>query len=189
MNRALLRTLAVTVLAALALLLGTAPAFAHTRLESSDPADGASLDAAPQTVTLTFNEAIPAEFSTVTVIGPDGTAYQTGPVTAEDGRVSTAVSPLGPAGRYEIGYRVVSDDGHPVTGSVSFTLTRSAAPTSTAAAAPTAPGTTAAAPESGPGAAAANNTADSGMPVWPWIVGAVVLVGAGVVAALRLGRS
>ena len=31
--------------ARLALLLGAAPAFAHTRLQSSDPADGASLDA------------------------------------------------------------------------------------------------------------------------------------------------
>jgi len=27
-----------------------------------------------------------------------------------------------------------------------------------------------------------------GTPVWPWIAGAVVLVGAGVVLALRLGR-
>ncbi|MBW0117044.1 copper resistance protein CopC, partial [Pseudonocardia sp. KRD-169] len=28
-----------------------------------------------------------------------------------------------------------------------------------------------------------------GTPVWPWIVGAVVLVGGGVGAALRFGRS
>jgi methionine-rich copper-binding protein CopC len=189
-HRPLLRTLAVTVLAGLALLLGSAPAFAHTRLESSDPADGASLDTPPQSVTLTFNEAIPADFSTVTVIGPDGVAYQTGPVTTVDGKVSTAVSPLGPAGRYEIGYRVVSDDGHPVAGSVSFTLTRPATPTTTAAAAPTTgDGRTAAAPAPVPATAAASSPADGGMPIWPWVVGAVVLVGAGVVAALRLGRS
>jgi methionine-rich copper-binding protein CopC len=185
-SRALLRTLAVTVLAGLALLLGTLPASAHTRLESSDPADGASLDTAPQTVTLTFNEAIPAEFSAITVIGPDGVAYQTGPVSADGGRVSTAVSPLGPAGRYEIGYRVVSDDGHPVTGSVSFTLTTPGTPPTSAVAAPT---TGAAAGPSAPASAAATTAADGGMPVWPWIVGAVVLVGAGVVAALRLGKS
>ena len=50
------------------------------------------------------------------MVGPDGTNYQTGQVSAAGGQVSTAVSPLGPAGRYEIGYRVVSDDGHPVQG-------------------------------------------------------------------------
>ena len=51
-----LRAIAVTVLCVAALLLGAAPAFAHTRLQSSDPADGASLDAGPQRVSLTFNE-------------------------------------------------------------------------------------------------------------------------------------
>jgi hypothetical protein len=30
---------------------------------------------------------------------------------------------------------------------------------------------------------------EGGAPVWPWVVGAVVLVGGGVAAALRLGRS
>ena len=175
----LLRLLTVTVLATFALLLGTSPAFAHTELVGSDPADGASLDTSPQTVTLTFNEAVPAEFSTVTVVGPDATQYQTGPVTAVDTNVSIAVSPLGPTGHYEIGYRVVSDDGHPVTGSLAFTLTTPGTST-TAAAAPTA---TAPAVNN-----AANTGADGGTPVWPWIVGAVVLVGAGVVAALRLGH-
>jgi copper resistance protein C len=33
------------------------------------------------------------------------------------------VSALGPAGPCQIGYRGVSDDGHPVEGTVSFTLT------------------------------------------------------------------
>ncbi|MCO1658000.1 copper resistance CopC family protein [Pseudonocardia humida] len=187
MTRQLLRTAAVTLLCGLALLLGTAPAFAHTRLESSDPADGSSVDAAPQRVSLTFNESVPAEFSQVTVVGPDGTNYQTGTVTSADGVVSTAVLPLGPAGRYEIGYRVVSDDGHPVTGSVAFTLTAAATP-SPAAAAPSA-SAAAPAPAPTPPSAAAAQPDDGGSPVWPWIVGAVVLVGGGVVAALRLGRS
>lgn len=191
MTRRVLRAVAVTLLCGVGLLLGTAPAFAHTRLEGSDPADGASLSAAPQKVTLTFNEAIPAEFTTITVIGPDGTAYQTGPVTAGDDSVSTAVLPLGPAGRYQVGYRVVSDDGHPVSGSLAFTMTTAATP-------PTTPPTTGAAtaPTTGAAAAPAPVTAqasapppdDGGAPVWPWIVGAVVLVGAGVAAALRLGR-
>jgi copper resistance protein C len=181
MRARFVRTIAVTLLAGLALLLGAAPALAHTRLQSSDPADGASLDSAPEQVALTFNEPMSPEFSTITVIGPDGeTNYQDGAVTAEEGTISTRLLPLGPAGRYEIGYRVVSADGHPVTGSVAFTLT-TPGPGGTSA-----PAEPSAAPASPAPPAASED--GGGAPVWPWVVGAVVLVGAGVVVALRLGR-
>lgn len=184
------RGLAVALICGIALLLGTAPAFAHSGLQSSDPADGSSLATAPQRVSLTFSESIPAEFTTLTVIGPDGVAYQTGQVTADNGTVSTAVLPLGPAGRYEVGYRIVSDDGHPVTGSLAFTLTTAGTPTTTAAAAPATSSATApsSAPAAPPAAAAPQPADGGGAPVWPWIVGAVVLIGGGVFAALRLGR-
>ena len=177
-----LRATAITLLCGLALLVGAGPAAAHTRLLGSDPADGTSLDTAPTRISLQFNEAMQPGFSTVTVIGPDGTAFQTGDVTADGGAVSIGVAPLGAAGRYEIGYRVISEDGHPVTGSVSFTMTAAGAvPT----AAPSA--STGAAPA--PAAAAARPPAEpQGGPVWPWIVGALVLLGGGVGAALRMGR-
>src|SRR5690348_11777957 len=139
MTRTVLRLVAATVAACVALLVGAAPAFAHTRLESSNPADGSTLDSIPDTISLTFNEAVQSEFATLKVVGPDGAEYQTGAVSAANGQVSTAVSPLGPAGAYQVGYRVVSDDGHPVQGKISFTLTRpgpaAAAPVSSAPAA------------------------------------------------------
>lgn len=189
MTRTALRLLAATVAACVALLLGAAPAFAHTRLESSNPTDKSSVDAAPESVSLTFNEDISAEFATMSVVGPDGTNYQSGQVSAAGGQVSTAVSPLGPAGVYQIGYRVVSDDGHPVQGKVSFTLTApgpaAAAPTTApAAAAPT----VAPAPTAAPVAPQASSTPNDDAPIWPWLVGAVILVAAGAVVALRLGR-
>lgn len=180
-----LRALALALLSVLALLAGAAPALAHTRLVGSDPADGASLDTAPDRVALTFNETMQADFSTITVVGPDGAEWQTGEVAASGETVGVAVRPLGPAGRYEIGYRVVSDDGHPVTGSVAFTLT-APGPGAAASTAP-APSTQAPAPVAAPPAVEAEG-ADEGAPVWPWIAGAVVLVGAGVTAALRMGR-
>jgi copper resistance protein C len=182
-SRRAARAVAVTLLAGLALLLGAAPALAHTRLLSTDPADGSSRDSAPEHVALTFNEPMSPEFSTITVIGPDGTNYQDGAVTAEESTISSRLLPLGPAGRYEIGYRVVSADGHPVTGSVAFTLT-TAGPGATTA--PPAEPATAAPPAPAPAAAPADES--GGAPIWPWIVGAVVLVGGGVFAALRLGR-
>ncbi|GAA0929724.1 copper resistance CopC family protein [Pseudonocardia zijingensis] len=184
----LLRALAVGLLAALALLLGATPALAHSRLESSDPADGASLDSAPERITLTFNEDPTPGFSEVTVVGPDQVEYQSGDVTIEGSSVRVGVQPLGPAGTYRIGYRVVSADGHPIVGEVAFTLTApgpgAAAPsTEPAPQAQATPAPAAAAPSAG-----SDGGGDGGAPVWPWIVGAVVLVGGGVTAALRLGR-
>ena len=174
------RAIVLAVLCGLALLMSAGQALAHTRLLGSDPADGATLPSAPQRVSLRFNEAMPADFSTVTVRGPDGAAWQTGPVTADGTTLAVALRPLGPAGRYEIGYRVISDDGHPVTGAVAFVL---AAPgPGAASAAATAPA------EPAPAVAGPASRADS-TPVWPWIAGAVLLVAGGVVAALRLGRS
>jgi methionine-rich copper-binding protein CopC len=187
------RVVAVTLLCAVALLFGAAPAFAHTRLQSSDPADGTSLGAGPQRVSLTFNEPMQTGFATVTVIGPDSRPYQSGEVAANGGTVSIGVAPLGPAGRYEIGYRVVSEDGHPVTGSVAFTLTAPGPAVATTTAAPSsalaAPASSAPAPTSAaPAPVAASTSEDGDMPVWPWIVGGVVLIGVGAAAALRLGR-
>ena len=111
MTRVALRLLTATVAAGLALLLGAAPAFAHTRLDSSDPADKSSVDTAPESVSLTFNEDISAEFASISVVGPDGKNYAAGPVSAAGGQVSTAVSPLGPAGAYEIGSMAMANAG------------------------------------------------------------------------------
>ncbi|GAA2573161.1 copper resistance CopC family protein [Pseudonocardia hydrocarbonoxydans] len=184
-RRPALRAVVLFLICGFALLAGTGVASAHTRLLGSDPADGTSLDTGPARVSLEFNETMQAGFSTITVVGPDGTQYQTGDVTADGGTVSVAVSPLGAAGAYEIGYRVISEDGHPVTGSVVFTLSTDGP----AAAAPT-PSATGPTPAAAPVAAAPAAPADEGgMPVWPWVVGAVVLIGGGIGAALRLGRS
>jgi methionine-rich copper-binding protein CopC len=177
------------VIAGIALLVGASPAFAHAEFEGSDPADGASLATPPQSVSLTFSDTMRQGFNTVTVTGPDGLQYQAGDVTAQNETVTVAVNPLGPAGVYRIGYRVLSDDGHPVTGQVGFTLTQpgpgsAAAVTPSAAPSAAAPSAAVAAP-----APAAQTEESGGMPVWPWVVGAVVLVGAGVAVAMRLGRS
>ncbi|MGH8574102.1 MAG: copper resistance CopC family protein, partial [Gammaproteobacteria bacterium] len=143
-------------------------------------ADGARLATGPARVSLTFDLPVQPGFTTVTVTGPDGNHWQAGP-PAEDGAVVSApVRALGPAGEYLIGYQVLSADSHPVRGVVRFTLTTPG--TGTAAPPPdTATGTT--------GAAPAGQSEAGGTPVWPWLAGAGVLLAAGVVVALRVGRS
>lgn len=184
-----LRRLAVALPAVLlALVAGAAPAWAHTELESSSPAANSRIAAAPASVTLTFSEDIADADATVSVTGPGGTDYAAGPATGDGDTFTVPLRPLGAPGAYTVTYRVVSDDGHPISGTVPFTLT-SPGP-GAAAATP--------APASGAPAAAATETApqtvptaadDGGAPVWPWVVLAVVVIGGGAVFALRRSRA
>lgn len=183
------RAATLVALACLALLAGAGPSFAHAGLISSKPADGAGMATGPQQVDLTFSETVQTGFSDVTVVGPDGRQWQAAAPSGDGAVVSVPVRPLGPAGEYTVGYRVLSADSHAVQGSISFTLTEpgpgDAPADAEAPAAPQAGGT-----DSTP-AAGAGSLAETGgePPVWPWLVGAGVLVALGVFAALRVGRS
>ena len=63
-------------------------AFAHAGLESSDPPAGAYLDAAPERITLTFDEAITTAFGSVRVLNSSAKVVVETPLTrgAEIGR-------------------------------------------------------------------------------------------------------
>ncbi|MEU7911826.1 copper resistance CopC family protein [Microbispora bryophytorum] len=118
-----LRMLAVPLLALLSVMLVATPARAHDVLVASDPKDGAVLGAMPASVTLTFDQAVRRDFARLAVTGPDGAHYEQGEITVDGGKVSIGVRTGTPAGAYAIGYRIVSNDGHPVTGAVRFTVT------------------------------------------------------------------
>lgn len=115
-----MKTVVVAIIALLLVFSLVIPAFAHAQLLSSSPANGASLPTADELV-LTFNEDVSPDFVTFYAEGDsegvlDGEASVDGPVVTQ---------PLSPAanGEYAIGYRVVSADGHPVSGEITFTLT------------------------------------------------------------------
>ncbi|NHA01095.1 copper resistance protein CopC [Nocardioides sp. W3-2-3] len=112
------------VLAPLALLaavgLPAAPAWAHAALVSSDPADGQRLSALPGTATLTFNEEISPP-SYVVVTAPDGSRADRGEPRV-DGSTVTVDLAKGEEGTYALAFRVISADGHPVTGRLTFVV-------------------------------------------------------------------
>ncbi|ROP39276.1 copper resistance CopC family protein [Saccharothrix texasensis] len=173
-------SLLLTGLVAGAVALGTAaPAFAHNVLVGSDPKDGSQLAAGPATITLTFDQPVQAgeKFNTVTVTGPEGTRWEAdGEPTVKDNSVVFPVRPLGPAAEYTVGYRVLSADGHPVTGSLKFTLTTAGS------------GTPAPAASDAEGSGS-TSSGGGGVPIWVWIVGAAVLLGGGAFLALRGGAA
>ena len=119
----LARTLLVTILAALGVLAATSPAWAHATLATSSPAQGATLATAPTQVNLTFAEAVTLPASPISITGPDGSKWTVGTPSVAGPVVSAPVTPRGPAGRYALTYKVISDDGDPITGTVTFTLT------------------------------------------------------------------
>ncbi|MEV0158567.1 copper resistance CopC family protein [Nonomuraea fuscirosea] len=174
------RLLTVLLLAFAAVGVAGAPAQAHNVLISSDPRDGSTLAASPERVTLVFDQAVRQGYAQVGVTGADGSSWADGSAEVAAERVSVKVRPLPAGGAYTVGYRILSADGHPVTGKISFTLAAGAsgAPAGqTAAAGQTAPADSAAAAE-----AAANGGA--GMAV-VWIVGALLVLAAGTAVALR----
>lgn len=169
------RLLTVIALVVTALVVGQGTALAHDTLLNTDPADGARMSVGPQEVRLSFNEPVRPGYDTVTVVGPGGTYWTDAPPRIAGSTVIEPVHELGPAGAYVISYRVLSNDGHPVEGKVTFDLTK--------------PGTGTPVPAPNGTVAATSQANAGGMPVWPWLVGAVVLVAVGLLLALRLGRS
>ncbi|MEZ7127013.1 copper resistance protein CopC [Nonomuraea sp. AD125B] len=185
------RLLTVLLLACVAaVVVPPYAAQAHNVLVGSDPRDGATLTAAPGRVTLVFDQAVRQGYAQIGVTGADGSSWADGDAVVAAERVSVKLKALPGGGAYVVGYRILSADGHPVTGKLTFTVasagpaapapakaTPDAAATSEAVAASDAAGASGAAAE-----AAANGGA--GMAV-VWIVGALVLLAAGTVVALR----
>jgi copper resistance protein C len=95
------------------------PALAHASLVSSKPGDGATVTAAPNHIELTFDENLRPP-STVIATAPDGRHLETGPTQILNATVTQPVGEISTAGWYTVAYRVVSADGHPVSGQLSF---------------------------------------------------------------------
>jgi copper transport protein len=111
---------AVVLGLALAVLAGSSPAGAHATLQTTDPVDDALVDAVPGTVTLGFDEPVDATTGSIQVIAPDGDRVD-GSLSDRDGGRTVGVEVDGDArGTYTVAYRVVSDDGHTITGSFVF---------------------------------------------------------------------
>ena len=115
------RTLAVFLAVLLALLAGPSPAVAHASLVSTSPEDGSEIATAPPSVELTFSEDVGSGF--VAVTAPDGTKVKTSHTHLSGPRVTADLSASDQRGRYTVAYRVVSADGHPVSGTFTFTTT------------------------------------------------------------------
>jgi len=105
--------------------ISASPANAHTSLELSTPSDNQSIEFMPAELSASFDEnliEIEGEVvNTLELEGADGTKYVLSAATIAGPTVSASAGDGEyPAGEYLLKYRVVSADGHPVTGEIRF---------------------------------------------------------------------
>ncbi|HYG89377.1 MAG TPA: CopD family protein [Azospirillum sp.] len=108
------------LLAALPVGSWSGSARAHAVLLESTPADGQVLPAAPDRATLRFNE--PVQVTVLRLIEPSGRAVPLTPETG--GPPDRAAAPLPALGRgsHVLSWRLASADGHPLGGSLVFSV-------------------------------------------------------------------
>ena len=95
-------------------------AAAHASLLSTLPADGVTVPNAPKTFTLEFNE--PVSPLVMRLVRPNGQISTLTDITAQNKTVAVAAPEMAELGSYVLSWRVVSADGHPVGGVVSFSV-------------------------------------------------------------------
>lgn len=172
---------------ALATTIAFAPAAsAHDELTGTTPKNGATVKSAPSSLELTFAEKPLAVGNQISVKAPDGSTSKATPKV--DGSTVSAPFAGHGDGAYTVTWRVVSSDGHPISGSYTFTLKGGTA--STAAPSPRATATTTFDSPAPSPAAEAHEDAD-GSAAWSVIAavaGVVVVVGIGVALMARRRR-
>lgn len=109
----------IVMLVATLCLTGTASA--HASLVSSNPAPNEVLSSFPAQFVLSFNE--PVSPLVLTLLAPDGASQALSDFKLVDGSVTVPAPSIGMGdGTFVLSYRVVSEDGHPVAGSLIFSI-------------------------------------------------------------------
>ena len=112
--------LGTLVLALLVTLAAAVPAFPHASLISSEPSDGALLDAPPVHVALVYTE--PVSPLVLKLISADGTAVALDRFRIGEKSVIIDMPAEIGRGTHALSWRVISEDGHPVGGTIVFSI-------------------------------------------------------------------
>lgn len=119
---ALLLTLWLTLLAT--------PASAHDALIDSDPAQDAVLAEVPEHLELTFSGEISDLGVQFVVLGPDDRDVVLGTATVSGSVVTQPLTEELLDGDYQATWRVTSSDGHPISGTIDFSIANEASSSS-----------------------------------------------------------
>ncbi|RWA59908.1 copper resistance CopC/CopD family protein [Mesorhizobium sp.] len=101
-------------------------AFAHAALINADPVDGAVLAQSPARFSLSFSELVSP--LVLNLVRPDGTQLVLTSYRLDDQTIEIDNPETLKAGTHVLSWRVISEDGHPVGGSVLFSIGAPSAP-------------------------------------------------------------
>lgn len=114
-----------SLLTAVALLVAIAAApiaFAHAKLQVSQPAASSELASSPKEIRLQFNERLEPAFSNIQLVDAKDALMPLPKIEFDKAEPSTmfaAVPPLRP-GQYRVRWSVMAHDGHKVKGEFAF---------------------------------------------------------------------
>ncbi|GAA2993330.1 hypothetical protein GCM10010460_32770 [Microbacterium terrae] len=185
--------LAAAALVAASALLIAPPASAHDELLGTDPAADSTVDTLPESIALTYSNLISTDpgASIVEVTDAAGTALSDGEPTTQD---NVLTQPLAgeASGVITVLWKVVSSDGHPISGEFTFTVAAAEpTPTATTEPSPTASesATASETPVATPTPTAAPDEDSTFGDVWPWVIGGILVAGlAGALLYLLVSR-
>lgn len=175
---------------ALALGIGSQYASAHDSLVESSPSANEAVEVAPASATLTFSAEVQSEgtlgpqIELFAVSAVEETAVDLESPATVDGTVVDQALPELAAGDYALNWQVVSSDGHPISGTIPFTVSVGVASVEDAQPSASAPagfgaaenteGSTLTNSDAGATGAAEQSstpvTQDSGIPAWAWVL-------------------
>lgn len=116
-------TLAGAVLGLLFIAGGPAePAAAHANLLGSDPENGTIISDPSGQVVLSFSEPVRLLPERIMVVGPEGDSVLGGDPSVDGTELTIPVEDVADIGTYLVSYRVISQDSHPVAGSITYSL-------------------------------------------------------------------
>lgn len=192
-RRSLITAMATLLLGAGLTLAVATPAQAHDELVSSYPQANSTITSSPAEITLSFSGELIAgmQSAAVEVIAPDGQNIATDAPSEDGTSITQHLAPDPPAGLFTVRWKVVSSDGHPISGEYTYTVAPTdAVPSSPAATPSTAPQT--------PAPTATETSADNGYGgetsgggdtfAILAVVGGVIILGGALVIVLMVGR-
>jgi copper resistance protein C len=108
---------------AISFIVGTTVAGAHAKLASTTPLADSTVSS-PKLIQVHFNEAVEVKMSSLKLATADGTAVVAMAMNDAKDPATLSIMPNMPlkAGTYKVTWSAVTDDGHKVQGSFSFTV-------------------------------------------------------------------
>jgi copper resistance protein C len=97
-------------------------AAAHDQVIGTSPKSGEFLDVAPENVSMEFTGKLLDIGATILVVDDSGVDWALGEKRIDGSSLVQPVDPAMPDGRYQVRWRVVSSDGHPISGTFDFAV-------------------------------------------------------------------